>query len=124
MADAEIVLVPNPDSGRTEIRIPTEASPSPESRRLGEALAVLADPNAEAPPGTMWKPTPSADARRAKWLSDVDDALDRQGITTTEWAGLLETFGRVGRNQGWFGESGQAELRALLRTRLGPGGRG
>jgi hypothetical protein len=124
MADPELVFVHNPHTGQVGLMTPTEDRPSPESRRLGEALAVLADPDAEAPPGTMWKPTPSADARRAKWLGDVELALEQQTITRKESIALLEAFGDLGRARGWLGESGQEELRALLRTRLGSGGRG
>lgn len=121
--DQEIVYVPNPFTGQTAVVVPTEDHPSPESGRLAEALAVLSDPDAEVPQSTLWEDH-SAEARQVKWLDDVDATRDRQGITTAEWAGLLETFGRVGRTQGWLGEAGQQELQALLRTRLGSAGVG
>lgn len=121
-AGQEVVYVPNPFTGQTEVVVPTEAHPSPESQRLAEALAVLSDPDAEAPQSTLWE-NHSAEARQVKWLDDVDATRDRQGITTAEWAGLLETFGRVGRPRGWLGEAGWRDLQALLRTRLGPAGR-
>jgi len=119
----EAVFTGNGMNGTTRITVPTEDDPSPGARRLAEALAVLTDPDAEAPPSTIWEDH-SPDARRAKWLGDVEDTLDRQGITTPEWARLLEAFGRVGRTQGWLGEDGQQELQALLRTRLGSAGVG
>lgn len=119
--DQEVVYVPNPFTGQTEVRVATEDRPSPESQRLAEALAVLADPDAEVPQSTLWEDH-SPEVRLMKWLGDVDATRDRQGITTAEWAGLLETFGQLGRTRGWLGEDGQQELQALLRTRLGSAG--
>lgn len=113
-----LVLVPNVLNGSVAVVKATEARPSQRSLDLADALEGLATYDG----GGLWDPSP--DARQAKWLGDVELALEQHAITTKEWAALLETFGRLGRAGGWFGADGERELQALLRMRLGPGGRG
>ena len=70
----------------------------------------------------LWDPSP--DEARAKWLGELDDALEHQAVTTKEWARLLTTFGRLASARGWMGADGQRDLEALVRGRVGSGGRG
>ena len=94
--------------GSLRFEYPTDAHPSQRSLGLADALEGLC-----APPGRgLWDPSP--DEARAKWLGELDDALEHQAVTTKEWARLLTTFGRLASARGWMGADGQQ----------GPGGVG
>ena len=68
--------------------------------------------------------TPRRTRHGAKWLGDLDDALEHRAVTTAEWARLLTTFGQLASAKGWMGADGQRDLEALVRGRRGSGGRG
>jgi hypothetical protein len=114
----EAVYVANAFTGQTEVLVPDDAHPSPESGRLAEALAALADPDAEPPPSDLWTNN-TAEVRQVRWLQTVDAALEAHMITTREWATLYDTFGRVGVARGWHSEASGKAWRALARRALG-----
>jgi len=105
-------------SGQTRILVPTDDDPSPESVRLGEVLAVLADPNVDPPPSTLWEDN-SPEGLQVKWLQAVDLALENHSITTKEWARLYAGFGRVGVVRGWHSEAQRKAFESIARRALG-----
>ena len=97
---------------------PTDDHPSQRSLGLADALEGLATRDGRG----LWDL--SQDAANTKWLGELDDALEHQAVTTKEWARLLTTFGKLASAKGWMGADGQRDLEALVRGRLGSGGRG
>ena len=115
----EAVLTTSVQSpGSLRFEYPTDAHPSQRSLGLAEALEGLATRDGRG----MWDL--SQDAANTKWLGELDDALEHQAVTTKEWARLLTTFGKLASAKGWMGADGRKDLEALVRGRVGPGGRG
>ena len=110
----EAVLTVSPQSpGVLTFEYPTKDRPSQRSLALADDLGALATRDGRG----LWDPSP--DAAGAKWLGELDDALEQRRVTTAEWARLLTTFGKLASAKGWMGADGRRDLEALVRSRVG-----
>jgi hypothetical protein len=103
----EVVFSPNGLRGTVSVTVATEDAPSVWARDLEEALGAV-----------------ETEQDCAGLIDRIEEALELRCISTKESGRLLAALGRIAAPHGWLGEDGLRDLEALLRARLGPGGRG